>query len=141
MSGGSCYRPGFERGPWFELKCLREIITGLESRGKSAAWERKLYAAWLKHQEYALADKNNRQKGLYVDLPPMASGEVPVSIISGDINIPPKNIETPPKPVLDIANTTLCRQERKKRGRPRKSGKVSRSTAWRRKQEKQGVLR
>ncbi|MFC2041741.1 hypothetical protein ACFLTY_05435 [Chloroflexota bacterium] len=138
MTGGISYKPGSERGAWFELKCLRETITLKETAGKDASYERGLYKSWLKVPEYSVADKENIGKGFYGVLPHVRNGQGAVSKIPTKGNIPSLNYETPNYAILSPA-TSL---EVTRRGRPRKSGKVSRVTAWRRAKERelQGVL-
>ncbi len=134
----ACYKPGSERGAWFELKCLQNTIAIKEARGLSAEFERGLYKSWIKYPEYAKADKENRAKGFYGELSRSQDADRGVSKVTSDVFdvppiyetsndteveiFPPRGItpdEPPPDPV-------------KKRGRPRKSGEVSRVTAWRR---------
>ena len=57
MSGGICKRKGFERGPWYEIKCVRDIIIAKEVNGENTSFERKLLKSWSKYGGYADAGK------------------------------------------------------------------------------------
>ncbi len=124
-----CYKAGRETGAWYELKCIRAVITNKEARGESATFERELYKAWLKHPEFAKAEKENLDRGLYKPL-----------VVVGDKR------EQGLKPIPNgITRGTIkptgVMQHRNSGGRPRKTGKVHRTTAWRRKRvELQGAL-
>jgi hypothetical protein len=53
MAGwGICHAPFKEAGPWFEIQCVKEVITGKESRGKDASFERGLLRAWSSYEGY-----------------------------------------------------------------------------------------
>lgn len=65
MGGEVCYRPGFERGPWYELLTIRNLISMKESKGKDASYERGLIKSWLKFPEYKRADQKNESDGRY----------------------------------------------------------------------------
>jgi hypothetical protein len=128
--GNNCYRQGYERGPWYELKCLRQTIASIESHGGDASFERHLYSACLKLPEYQAGDNYNRQHGFYHDLSPLPDKKKVVSKIGDDISPAAKAT----KPIFDTPRT-------KKRGRPRKIGQeISRMTAWRRKKEIQAAF-
>ena len=112
-----CYQPGKERGLWYEIKCLELTINGKECAGEDASFERDLlqsFRAYAKRTGY-------KSKALDKDYHFNAAG------------------------LQDIvaANTTADGQIStlgimKQRGRPRKTGEISRTTTWRR--EKQGEL-
>ena len=34
MSGGICKQKGKERGPWFEIKCIKEVIVNKKPKVK-----------------------------------------------------------------------------------------------------------
>jgi hypothetical protein len=55
MGGEVCYQKNKERGPWYEIDCLRVDIINKESAGKDASFERKLLRAWSKYQGYEMA--------------------------------------------------------------------------------------
>ena len=46
-----CYRKGFERGLWFELKAITEVIAAKKARGEDASFERELLKAYRKCTE------------------------------------------------------------------------------------------
>lgn len=59
--GRACFRKGFERGPWYEIKCEVDIIKSKEAKGQDASFERDLLKAWSGYEGYegakqALAD-------------------------------------------------------------------------------------
>jgi len=135
-----CYKAGKERGAWFELKAIRDVITGKESRGESATFERGLYEAWIKYQEYKKADKENRSRGLYGTLSPLADKRDFVSKTVDIVNTVPLNNETKKQGNLKAEDTIVTPPKKGRRGRPRKIGSISRATAWRRKKELQGAL-
>lgn len=136
MGGEICNRKGFERGPWYELKALRGNIAIIETRGGDATLQREIYKEWLHYPGYATADKDNRAKGFYGELAVVENKPDVVSKIDGQGIIPTAIIETPNNAVLSTAVSLTG----SKRGRPRKIGKVSRVTAWRRKKELQKAL-
>lgn len=43
-----CYREGYERGLWYEIKCIAETIKGMESRGEDASFEKGILRAFKK---------------------------------------------------------------------------------------------
>jgi hypothetical protein len=124
----NCYRPGYERGPWHELRVLREHIAGREARGEDVTWYKDIYFSWLKYPEYARADQENIGKGFYQPLLPLQGVKEPATKQKRDINhVPP--------PDFDVSEVVLKHPG----GRPRKSGELSRVTDWRRRKELQGV--
>lgn len=50
--GTNCYKKGRERGPWYEIKCIRATIRAKEARGADASFERGLLKAWAKYPGY-----------------------------------------------------------------------------------------
>ena len=46
---GACYHKGRERGPWYEIKCIRDIIVNKEARGEDTSFERGLLESWSKY--------------------------------------------------------------------------------------------
>jgi len=52
MSGGNCYRKGYERGPWFEIKSMADIIKTKETNGHDATYERSLLKSWADYEGY-----------------------------------------------------------------------------------------
>lgn len=49
---GVCYTKGKERGAWFEIKCIADIVRSKESKGKDASFERDLLKSWSKYRGY-----------------------------------------------------------------------------------------
>ena len=49
MGGEVCKHKGSERGPWYEIKCVRETITLKEAKGQDATFERGLLKSWSKY--------------------------------------------------------------------------------------------
>ncbi|MFC1981418.1 hypothetical protein ACFLVN_04150 [Chloroflexota bacterium] len=132
--GGEDYRPGNEKGIWYELVSLRAIISHKEASGKDATSERKLYLSWLKDAEYSEADKTNQRQGFYGHLSGMADGQGGISTMQPQ-GIAPTPTNTPSD--FDVSGI----MQHQKRGRPPKEGQVHRTTAWRRQKAViQGVL-
>jgi len=50
--GGSSHQKGKERGPWFEIKCIKDIIISKESKGQDATFERSLLKSWSNYPGY-----------------------------------------------------------------------------------------
>lgn len=127
MGGEVCYRQGYERGPWFEMFCLRRIIAHLVITGKDADFEKELLAAWQKIPEYQ-----------NVVIPPqflegLGTLEKQAGLLSqGEkgINTPPASKAPPDFDVLEVL--------KQNGGRPR--GGLSRTTVWRREKEKEGKM-
>ena len=46
MGGETCHQKGRERGRWYEIKCIKEVIINKEARGEDATFERGLLRAW-----------------------------------------------------------------------------------------------
>lgn len=66
MGGEVCRQKGRERGPWFEIECVKEVIISKEAKGQDVAFERNLLRAWAKypggkrrHQRYQAALTRN----------------------------------------------------------------------------------
>jgi len=57
MGGEICYQKGRERGPWFEIKCVREIIISKEAKGKDVSFERELLKSWSRYEGWEDAGK------------------------------------------------------------------------------------
>ncbi len=130
--GGIDYRPGHEKGIWYELVCLRTMIANKEATGKDATWERELYRAWIKDAEYSATDKNNERQGLYGQLAVMADGAEAIPSDTGQgIALTPTNT----LPDFDVSTI----MQHPKRGRPLKEGQVHRATEWRRQKAVQRV--
>ena len=55
ISGAPCYLKGKERGAYFEIKCIKDIIISKESKGEDATFERKLLKSWSKYKGYEKA--------------------------------------------------------------------------------------
>ena len=52
MSGGSCHRKGYEKGIWYDIKTVADVIKSKEAKGKDASFERGLLKAWAKYPDY-----------------------------------------------------------------------------------------
>lgn len=127
--GGNCFRPGEERGPWFELKCIRENIDCRAAEGDPAEYERRLYLYWIKElPSFAEAEEYNRRQGFYGVLTPFQNSNSATSATKKDATIIP------------VVNNPNFETTRRGPGRPRKENGFSRTTAWRRNIETQGVL-
>ena len=55
MGGEICYQKGRERGPWLEIKTVKDIIISKEKRGADAAFEYELLKSWSKYPGYGQA--------------------------------------------------------------------------------------
>ena len=49
---GTCKAKGSERGAFYEIKCIADVIRSKESRGEDASFERKLLRSWAKYKGY-----------------------------------------------------------------------------------------
>ena len=49
MGGEICHQKGRERGPWFEIESIQEVIVNKEARGEDASFERELLKSWSKY--------------------------------------------------------------------------------------------
>ena len=49
MRGNACHRKNKERGPWYEIQCVKNDIISKESRGEDASFERDLLQSWAKY--------------------------------------------------------------------------------------------
>ena len=49
---GICHIKNKERGIWFEIKSIAEIIKSKEAKGLDASYERNLLESWSKHEGY-----------------------------------------------------------------------------------------
>jgi hypothetical protein len=124
-NGGFCYRPGYERGPWYEIECLKNDIIRKEKRGDDADFERGLLKSWSKYPGYEKAGEV--LKALSTPLKD-GQGVVNAGILGKDV---PPGTTTPP----DFDTTIIMKQIP---GRPRiDDGEISRTTAWRRQKELQ----
>lgn len=126
--GNNCYRKGRESGPWYELKSLRTHITMSEELGKDTTITRGLYLEWLKDREFMKADENNRRKGFYTDLV-LTDGEHYPKGYTVTSKLPRQDTATPENFEVFNFETTAGP------GRPRATGELSRTTAWRRRRE------
>lgn len=63
MGGEICYQRGRERGPWFEIKTVKEIIIWKEANNKDASFERKLLKSWANYKGYETAGEALRTLG------------------------------------------------------------------------------
>ncbi|UCC17965.1 MAG: hypothetical protein JSU58_05280 [Dehalococcoidales bacterium] len=51
----SCYRKGYESGPWYEIKAVADVIRMKEARGADTGFERGLLKAWSEFPGYESA--------------------------------------------------------------------------------------
>lgn len=47
---GTCYKKNKERGIWFQIQCVKDIVERKEANGEDASFERELLEAWSKHK-------------------------------------------------------------------------------------------
>jgi len=52
---GICKTKGKEKGAWFEVNSIANIIIAKEAKGQDAEFERSLLIAWAKHPDYKMA--------------------------------------------------------------------------------------
>uniref|UniRef100_A0A6M3KFM6 Uncharacterized protein n=1 Tax=viral metagenome TaxID=1070528 RepID=A0A6M3KFM6_9ZZZZ len=52
MGGELCYRKSYERGPWYEIQSVKEVIIAKEVKGKDASFERDLLKSWAKYESF-----------------------------------------------------------------------------------------
>jgi len=64
MGGEVCCQKGRERGPWYEIKCVQDIIRDKEANGEDASFERELLKSWKKYPGYEKATENLPRKPL-----------------------------------------------------------------------------
>jgi 5-methylcytosine-specific restriction endonuclease McrA len=57
MGGEVCYTRYKERGPWFEIQCVKNDIIAKELDGEDASFERGLLKAWGKHPGWEAAQE------------------------------------------------------------------------------------
>ena len=57
MGGEISHQKGKERGPWFEIQCVREIIISKEAKGEDTSFERKLLKSWGRYKGWESARK------------------------------------------------------------------------------------
>lgn len=60
-STATCYREGYEIGPWYEIKAAADVIRKKEARGADATFERSLLKAWSKEKGYESAGEALKQ--------------------------------------------------------------------------------
>lgn len=132
--GGNCYAKNKERGPWFELQELRQAIRAIEARGGDASFERDLLKSWLSYPEYQRADGLAKEHGIE-PLPLKEEARYLRKLIKS-----PADVMKSPQICESGKNEGVVLKH--PGGRPKIDGDdISRTTAWRRKQEeKQGVL-
>ena len=61
MSGGVCYQKGKGRGPWFEIKCVRDVVINKASRSEDTSFERDLLKSWAKYPGWENAEMPPRK--------------------------------------------------------------------------------
>ena len=52
MGGEVCYRKSYERGPWYDILAVADVIKAKEARGADASFERGLLKSWSKYEGY-----------------------------------------------------------------------------------------
>ena len=52
MGGEVCHAIGKERGPWYNVKSIKDIILSKEAKGQDATFERELLKSWGKYEGY-----------------------------------------------------------------------------------------
>jgi len=63
MGGEICYRKNYERGPWYKIQTVRDIIIWKENHNEDASFERKLLRSWQKYEGYESAGEALRTLG------------------------------------------------------------------------------
>jgi len=48
---GVCYKKGSERGLWYEIQCIQEVIDSKTSRDEDCTLEKKLLKSYKKYTE------------------------------------------------------------------------------------------
>ena len=54
MGGEVCYQRTRERGPWYEIQSIKNIIVFKESQGEDASLERSLLKSWGQYKGWEL---------------------------------------------------------------------------------------
>jgi len=49
MGGEVCHAKDKERGPWFQIQCIKDNIISLKSKGKDTTFQRELLKSWSKY--------------------------------------------------------------------------------------------
>ena len=57
MGGEICYQKGRERGPWYDIKTVKDVVISKESRGEDASFERDLLKSWSHYPGWEEAKK------------------------------------------------------------------------------------
>jgi len=52
MGGEVCRQRGKERGPWYDIQSVADVIKSKEARGADASFERGLLKSWQKYEGY-----------------------------------------------------------------------------------------
>ena len=47
-----CYRKSRERGAWFEVKSVQDVVRSKEEKGEDATFERELLKSWVNYKGY-----------------------------------------------------------------------------------------
>ena len=69
MGGEICYQKNYERGPWYKIQTVKDIIIWKESHNQDAGFERKLLKSWAKYEGYESAGEALRTLGKPVRSP------------------------------------------------------------------------
>ena len=49
------HKKGEEKGIWYEIKCMKEVISSKEAKGIDATFERNLLKSWAKYPGWEAA--------------------------------------------------------------------------------------
>lgn len=67
MGGETCHQKGREKGRWFEIESVKQVIINKEARGEDATFERNLLKEWAKYEGWQdavprIATKSNSRR-------------------------------------------------------------------------------
>lgn len=48
---GICYQKGKERGLWYEIKCIEDVVANKKARGDNAPFEKRLLKSYGQYSE------------------------------------------------------------------------------------------
>jgi len=46
MGDKDSHKKGEERGNWYQIKCVKDVVRNKEARGEDASFERELLKSW-----------------------------------------------------------------------------------------------
>uniref|UniRef100_A0A6M3IHN0 Uncharacterized protein n=1 Tax=viral metagenome TaxID=1070528 RepID=A0A6M3IHN0_9ZZZZ len=61
MGGEICFQKGRERGPWFEISTMKDLIIHKERGGRDASFERGLLKSWSGYDGFECAKEALRE--------------------------------------------------------------------------------